>query len=164
MGWKKEGSQYASSNARSKVQNLWLVTSYIGRERASSLVVQYDVGFLLPLLIWWYKVLMPSMFGDEVQMQSSYFHCKKFIKLQKLVQKFWLHLWHTSLMNFVATMLIWTTTSVHCLGGVERSTSFQQWFCWFDKFLGFQHLPNWNKKDFLHCYSSHFILKVSITN
>jgi hypothetical protein len=56
-----------------------LVTSYIGHEKASSLVVQYDVGFLLPLLIWCYKVLMPSMFGDEVQMQSSYFHCENLL-------------------------------------------------------------------------------------
>jgi hypothetical protein len=34
-----------------RFKSLWLVTSYIGHEKASSLVVQYDVGFLLPLLI-----------------------------------------------------------------------------------------------------------------
>ncbi len=62
-----------------RFKSLWLVTSYIGHEKASSLVVQYDVGFLLPLLIWCYKVLMPSMFGDEVQMQSSYFHCENLL-------------------------------------------------------------------------------------
>jgi hypothetical protein len=35
----------------SRFKSLWLVISYIGRERACSLVVQYDVGLLLPLLI-----------------------------------------------------------------------------------------------------------------
>jgi hypothetical protein len=34
-----------------RFKSLWLVTSYIDPQRASSLVVQYDVGLLLPLLI-----------------------------------------------------------------------------------------------------------------
>jgi hypothetical protein len=34
-----------------RFKSLWLVTSDVGREKASTLVVEYDVGLLLPLLI-----------------------------------------------------------------------------------------------------------------
>lgn len=50
-----------------RVKSLQFVISYIGHERTFTLVTQYDVGLLLPLLIQCYKVLMPFMFGEEVQ-------------------------------------------------------------------------------------------------
>jgi hypothetical protein len=41
-----------------RFKSLQLVTNYIGHDKTSTLVVQYDVGLLLPLLIQCYKILM----------------------------------------------------------------------------------------------------------
>jgi hypothetical protein len=41
-----------------RFKSLQLVTSYIGHDKTSALVVQYDVGLLLPLLIQCYKIFM----------------------------------------------------------------------------------------------------------
>jgi len=44
-----------------RFKSLQLVTNYIGHDKTSALVVQYDVGLLLLLLIQCYKILMGHM-------------------------------------------------------------------------------------------------------
>jgi hypothetical protein len=49
-----------------KFKSMQLVTSYLGHENASTLIVQYHEQLLLPLLIWCYKALMPTMCDEEI--------------------------------------------------------------------------------------------------
>jgi hypothetical protein len=55
---------------------MWLVIGYLHHEKSFTLVVQYDVGLLLLLMIQCYKVFMPFVFNEEVHVQSSYFECE----------------------------------------------------------------------------------------
>ncbi len=101
---KKRGHNMLVLMFNLRFKSLQLVTNYIGHNKTSALVVQYDVGLLLFLLIQCYKILMGHMclvnrFTWRAQIPSV----KIFFKPRKLVQKLWLHLCHKSLMDFVIT-------------------------------------------------------------
>ncbi len=47
------------------------MVNYLGHELASTLVKEYDVHLLLPLLVWCYKVMIPFSWEVEVQVQDD---------------------------------------------------------------------------------------------
>jgi hypothetical protein len=58
---KKRGHNMLVLMFNLRFKSLQLVTNYIGHNKTSALVVQYDVGLLLFLLIQCYKILMGHM-------------------------------------------------------------------------------------------------------
>ncbi len=67
---------------------------------------------------------MPSIFGEEVHVESSNFHFEDLFQMTKISVKVLTSLGHRNLMHFVTTtMLMWTIANVHCLGGRGKNTS-----------------------------------------
>jgi hypothetical protein len=58
---KKRGHNMFVLMFNPRFKSLQLLTSYIVHDKTSTLVVQYDVGLLLPSLIQCYKILMGHM-------------------------------------------------------------------------------------------------------
>ncbi len=119
-GFVKKKSQYVCFGARSEVQKYVIGDHH---EKSFTLVVQYDVGLLLLLMIHVTSCSCLLCLMKMFTCKAQTLNVRIYFKPWKLVQKLWTNLWHKCLMHFVAITLMWTIANLDCLCGTLRNTN-----------------------------------------